>query len=85
MLEKTGIELHWPGYQYMGPGMHLKKRLARGDPVINHLDKVAKQHDVDKHTADRKMIKSIDNFKGKKILTEKVVKNIMKTKLGLKM
>ena len=22
MLQKTGIEFHWPGYQYMGPGTH---------------------------------------------------------------
>ena len=22
---KTGIEFHWPGYQYMGPGTKLKK------------------------------------------------------------
>ena len=35
LLNKTGIEFHWPGYQYMGPGTHLKKRLARGDPGIN--------------------------------------------------
>ena len=44
-LGKTGIEFHWPGYQYMGPGTKLKKRLARGDPGINRLDKIAKQHD----------------------------------------
>ena len=31
-LAKTGIEFHWPGYQYMGPGTHLEKRLKRGDP-----------------------------------------------------
>ena len=30
-LGKTGIEFHWPGYQYMGPGTHLEKRLKRGD------------------------------------------------------
>ena len=27
LLNKTGIEFHWPGYQYMGPGTRLKKRL----------------------------------------------------------
>ena len=27
LLAKTGIEFHWPGYQYMGPGTHLEKRL----------------------------------------------------------
>jgi len=47
LLSKTGIEFHWPGYQYMGPGTKLKKRLARGDPGINHLDRLAKQHDID--------------------------------------
>ena len=34
-LAKTGIEFHWPGYQYMGPGTQLQKRLKRGDPGIN--------------------------------------------------
>ena len=24
------MEFHWTGYQFMGPGTHLKKRLARG-------------------------------------------------------
>lgn len=49
----------------MGPGTKLKKRLARGDPGINQLDRIAKQHDIDyskarhlkdKHKADRTMI-----------------------------
>ena len=26
-LGKTGIEFHWPGYQFMGPGTKLAKRL----------------------------------------------------------
>ena len=46
-LAKTGIEFHWPGYQYMGPGTHLAKQLKRGDPDINRLDKIAKLHDID--------------------------------------
>ena len=46
-LGKTGIEFHWPGYQFMGPGTNLAKRLKRGDPGINRLDKIAKQHDID--------------------------------------
>ena len=75
MIEKTGIEFHWPGYQYMGPGTKLKKRLARGDPGINRLDRIAKQHDIDysrakslqdKWKADTKMIKAIDQLPGKK-------------------
>ena len=73
LLNKTGIEFHWPGYQYMGPGTHLKKRLARGDPGINRLDRIAKAHDIDydkakdlkdKWEADRKMIAKIDKLPG---------------------
>ena len=94
MIEKTGIEFHWPGYQYMGPGTKLKKRLARGDPGINRLDRIAKQHDIDysrakslqdKWKADTKMIKAIDQLPGKKKITERVVKNIMKAKKRLKL
>jgi len=49
----------------MGPGTPLKKRLARGDPGINRLDRIAKAHDNDhdrtkdlknKWAVDRKMI-----------------------------
>ena len=91
-LAKTGIEFYWPGYQYMGPGTHLEKRLKRGDPGINRLDRISKIHDIDysrarslkaKHKADRKMIKSIETLPGKKTKTERVVKNIMKAKLKL--
>ena len=41
-ISKLGIEFHWPGYQYIGPGTNLAKRLKRGDPGINQLDKLAK-------------------------------------------
>lgn len=91
-LGKTGLEFHWPGYQYMGPGTHLKKRLKRGDPGINRLDKIAKQHDIDydkaktlrdKHAADRRMIKAIEGLPGKRTLTERIVKKIMQTKVKL--
>ena len=94
LLNKTGMEFHWPGYQYMGPGTHLKKRLARGDPGINRLDRIAKAHDIDydkaknlkdKWVADRKMIAKIDQRPGRKTLTERIVKNIMKAKLRLGM
>ena len=46
LLTKKGMEFHWPGYQYMGPGTHLEKRLARGDPGLNWLDRIAKAHDI---------------------------------------
>ena len=91
-ISKSGREWHWPGYQYMGPGTHLKKRLQRGDPGINRLDRIAKQHDIDysraktlkdKHVANRKMIRAIERLPGRKKWPEHVVKNIMKTKVRL--
>ena len=91
-LAKTGIEFHWPGYQYMGPGTHLEKRLKRGDPGKNRLDRISKTHDIDyskarslkdKHKANRKMIASITKLPGKKTKTERIVKTIMKGKLKL--
>ena len=93
-LGKTGIEFHWPGYQYMGPGTHLEKRLKRGDPVINRLDRISKQHDIDysrarnlqdKWKADDKMIRAITNLPGKKTWTEAFVKKIMQAKRKLKL
>ena len=93
-IAKTGKEFHWPGYQYMGPGTHLAKRLKRGDPGINRLDQIAKQHDIDysraknlqdKWKADTKMIQAIDRLPGKKTKTERVVKKIMQTKKRLKL
>ena len=93
-IAKTGREFHWPGYQYMGPGTHLAKRLKRGDPGINRLDKIAKQRDIDyglaknlqdKWKADTKMIQAIDRLPGKKTETERVVKKIMQTKKRLKL
>ena len=78
----------------MGPCTHLKKRLSRGDPGINRLDRIAKVHDMDydkaktlkdKWDADRKMIARIEQLPGRKSLTERIVKNIMKGKLRLGM
>jgi len=93
-LAKTGMEFHWPGYQYMRPGTHLAKRLKRGDPGINRLDKIVKQHDIDysharnlqdKWKADTKMIKAIDRLPGKKTMTERIVKRIMQAKKRFKL
>lgn len=52
LINKLPFELHLPGYQFCGPGTDLNKRLARGDPGINQLDKLCKQHDIsyDKNT-----------------------------------
>ena len=93
-LGKTGIEFLWPGYQFMGPGTHLEKRLKRGDQGINRLDRIAKKRDIDyshannlqdKWQADTKMIKAIDRLPGKKTMTERVVKKIMQAKKRLKL
>ena len=92
-LGKTGIEFHWPGYQYMDPGTHLEKRLRRGDPGINRLDRIAKQHDIDfscarniqdKWKGDDKMIRAINTLPGNKTWTEAIVKKIMQAKRKLK-
>lgn len=89
LIGKLGIEFHVPGYQYLGPGTHLKKRLARGDPGINRLDKIAKQHDIDysharnlrdKHAADKKMVTAIDRLPGRKTLTERAIRTIISAK-----
>ena len=94
LLGKTGIEFHWPGYQYMGPSTYLKKRLKRGDPGINRLDKIAKQHDIDyrraknlqdKWKADAKMIKAIDKLPESKTMTERIIKKIMQAKKRFKL
>lgn len=46
-IDLIPVELHLPGgYQYCGPGTKLQKRLSRGDPGINILDKACKQHDI---------------------------------------
>ena len=71
-----------------------EKRLTRRDPGINRLDRIAKAHDIDydkaktlkdKWVADRKMIAKIDQLPGRKTLTERIVRRIMKTKLRLGM
>ena len=91
-ISKLGVEFHPPGYQYMGPGTKLEKRLKRGDLGKNRLDRIAKQHDIDyskaknirdKWKADEKMVKAIDRLPGKKSVMERVARGIIKTKKRL--
>ena len=93
-ISKLGVEFHPPGYQYLGPETKLKKRLKRGDPGKNRLDRIAKQHDMDyskarnirdKWKADEKMVKAIDHLPGKKSIMERVAKGIIKTKKRLRL
>ena len=91
-ISKLGVEFHPPGYQYLGPGTLVKKRLERGDPGKNRLDRIAKQHDIDyskarnirdKWKADEKMVKAIDRLPGKKSVLERVSRGIIKAKRRL--
>lgn len=45
IINNLPFELHWPGYQALGPGTKLKERLARGETGINPLDAAAFEHD----------------------------------------
>ena len=71
-----------------------KKRLAHGDPGINRLDRIAKQHDIDysnaknirdKWKADLKMVHAIDALPGKKSTMEKLSRNIIAAKRKFKL
>lgn len=93
-IGKTGIEWHLPGYQYLGPGTKLEKRLKRGDPGINRLDRIAKQHDIDyskarnlrdKWKADKVMVDAIKNLPGRKTLPERFTRTIINAKRKLKL
>ena len=99
-IAKLGLEFHpfslskRSRYQYLGPGTFLKKRLARGDPGINRLDRIAKQHDIDysnaknirdKWKADLKMVLAIDALPSKKSPMEKLSRNIIAAKRKFKL
>ncbi len=64
LLNRLPVEVHLPGYNYLGPGTNLAKRLSRGDKGINPLDEAAKQHDIfysqhkdttSRHIADKEL------------------------------
>lgn len=100
LINKLPFELHLPGYQYCGPGTKLQKRLARGDPGINPLDKSCREHDIayskssnlqDRHKADYALeqrawerVKSKDASFGEKAAAWAVT-NTMKVKRKLGM
>lgn len=100
LINKLPFELHIPGYQYCGPGTKLQKRLARGDPGINPLDKFCRKHDIaysqnstieDRHKADYELqerawqrVKSKDAGLGEKAAAW-FVTNAMKVKRKLGM
>lgn len=92
-LNSLGMEFHWPGYQFMGPGTRLKDRLRSSQTGVNRLDRLALIHDLkymeaknlqDKHRADREMIKGIQFFgrDGSQTWTEWTVEQILKAKVA---
>lgn len=95
IINSLPFELHFPSYQYCGPGTKLQKRLNRGDKGINLLDAACKNHDIAyskstelniRHQADKILAnKAWERVLSKNSnLTEKtfayLVTNIMKTK-----
>lgn len=48
-INNLPFELHFPGYNYCGPGTRLQKRLARGDKGVHLLDDYCKEHDIAYH------------------------------------
>ena len=94
MVGETGPRISLARPSVHGTGMHMEKRLKRGDKGINRLDRIAKQHDIDyshaknlqdKWKADTKMIKPLIACPGKKTMTERVVKKIIQAKKRLKL
>ena len=74
--------------------MQLQKPLKCGDPRINQLDKLAKQHDIDygraktlldKWKANAKMIKAIDRLPSSPTVSERIVKRNLQAKKTLKL
>src|ERR1044071_4727306 len=73
VIDKLPFEVHVPGYQYCGPGTHLKKRLNRGDPGINPLDAACKTHDI----AYNQNKDSAERSKADKILQKEALKRVL--------
>ena len=46
-IAKKGIEFQQPGYNFLGPGTHLDKRLRMGQRGVNRLVEIARTHDID--------------------------------------
>ena len=72
LLTALSFKLYILGYQFCGPGMRLKKRLARDDQGINSLDAACREHDIAySHSNDLTEQHAADN-----ILIEKARKRI---------
>ena len=81
LINNLPVELHILGYQYCGPGTKLTKRLARGDPGINPLDKACREHDI-AYSQNRENIE-VRNIADKK-LAEKAWNRVLAKGAGLR-
>lgn len=45
--EKANKQFHVPGYNYLGPGTKIGTNIINGIKPINHLDELARRHDLD--------------------------------------
>ena len=91
LINKTGKELHVPGYNFCGPGTKLNERLGPGDnPVtkpVNAIDRACMKHDIayrdnkdlrSRQEADVELIHDLNALKNLK-LTEKFTRGLIKT------
>lgn len=86
--EKHMITPKGVSYSFCGPGTAIFRRIDRGDPGINDLDRLCKQHDIDYVTAktvadvekaDKKLINNIDKT-NVNWASRKIVKTLMRAK-----
>lgn len=91
LINKTGREIHLPGYNFCGPGTKLNERLDSSDnPItrpVNAIDEACMRHDISyrdnkdlesRQLADVELIhglNAIDNLS----LTEKFTRGLIKT------
>ena len=85
-------EIHLPGYEYCGPFTKLEKRLKRGDPGINRVDKACKKHDIEysktrdkkeRHRADQELLDDLDSIENPTVgerIGRTIIKPIIKAK-----
>lgn len=64
--EKNNKQYHVPGYNYLGPGTKIGTNIINGIKPINHLDELARKHDLDyadgtksRKEADKIMLKDL--------------------------
>lgn len=49
IINKLPLEMHLPGYNYLGPGTYLDTKYPKNVAPINKLDEAAREHDLSYH------------------------------------